>query len=1104
MKIKRTAQSILLLIPAVLTVLFLSSFFITCFTGRPVTQAKAQVQPIAAVPEIIQVYTPEAGPELIEVYTPEIGQIEPSQPTVVSTGQVAQKLTVPNENLPLSEEVPNVLPEIEHLIEPAQPPVKEGLPVLEQNSETIEAIKLPDLPSFTGVHARLLLPSAPIFYEPTVYTVDDYDSFIAPMEEVVVQDEEDPFADFFVSGEDSTIAFDNGLYFLGLYVNNEYIGDIEAEFKDGVQSLNVSELALFVGDYITDEAYKRIFSDVPSYIPIEELNKRGVETVFDSTDFTVSMNFSVEAMPIRTISINAGSINRRDAYSLSGAIVLAPAKFSVVTALGFYANYEYDIDFSALDSQLLSLSVSHKLAFWNLGFDVSYSLSSDSPYFSFGSWQGFYDFVETSQRLTFGNVGENLSNINSSSDSYDSVTSVGVSFDKDYSYGTDSAKGNQFEYSIVLVEDSNVSIEINGKEIYNRTFNAGTYRLKDFVFTQGVNMAKVTITPTAHPNDITIKYFDLGYDYRLLGKGDSTYGFSFSVPRVVGSTKVGTISLPWLDDQYLSYFMENWTATYYQQTGLTNSFTFSSDVSITPGIFSGTVSGVYASTIGTTQLQLTLGLDVDDQGPSFSSSLSHRFNVPYDSKFGTLSMGLSYSKSSVLLTSTDDPSRYITGNISYSGNLTKGIRYSVTGSMTKDSDYDAPSWSTTFSTGFSPIKNLSISGSITAAASALDVWNPSITAQVSGSYSFTPKLSGSASSSASFDPLDVVSSFGLAYRPSDNDSFSLSLSGVDFVTTEDQSLQGSWSHTGDYASFTFRQQAYDSYQKMTSTLSANTYIAYADGAFGLAKSVNEAFLLVKPIGELRDAEISVARSLDSSPEYLKRPLGSALYNNITTNTRNSIVVFGSGSSKFGTGTSSVYEINPRSRQAFVATIDVAATYTVSGMLYQADHTPYVQYSSPVYDVSIGPDGNEVLTPDQTLYLFTDIDGRYILSDVNPGNYLFDLEVEGLWYAVRFSVPEPEKGKIGKQRVFVLEDFWVSDPQIQQRLIVRDQTGKQVDAEADVFGTELATGYDASITLNTQRQLDDDTFWSEVFPSFEEVQSVEPEVVVDKPILNVAP
>jgi outer membrane usher protein len=1002
----------------------------------------------------------------------------------------------------LSEEA---LPEPKHLLEfKPTSPLHGSKQQADLVGEVVEiSPPVPDVPVFQTVSSEIMIPTQePIFFQPAVYTVEDYETFIAPQySDVPLAEEDDPFADFFVSGEDSTIAFDNGLYYLGLFVNDEYVGDIEADFVDGTQSLNVVELSLYIGDYITDETYERLFGDKLAYISLEELTNRGIETTFDSTDFSVAMSFGVEEMPIRTISISAGSINRREAYSLNGSIVLEPAVFSVATSLGFYANLEYDVDFTELSSETFSLSVSHSLALWNLGFDVYYSLSSSDTLFSFGSWSGFYDFVDTSHRLSFGNVGSNLSDIDSTS--YD-VSSVGVAFEKNYSYGKDSALGNQFEYSIVLVDESTVNIEINGKSVFERTFSAGTYRLKDFVFTQGSNIAKVIITPVSRPSDISIQYFDLGYDYRLLGKGDSVYSFSFSVPRVVDSVQVGTISLPWFNDTYLSYFLGNWTATYTQQTGVTNSFTFSSDVSVTPGIFSGTVNGVLASTVGTTQAQLTLGLDTGDEGPSLSGTLNHRFNVPYDSKLGTLSLGLVFSLPASEIDSSSTVHDYITGNFTYSGSLTDEIRFSFSGSITKNSAYDSPSWTATLSSGFSLFKNFSISGSVTLAASADDVWNPSVSGQLSGTYTANTKLSANTSSAIEFDSWDVVSSYGLTYRASEKDSFSVNLSGVDYQDAEDQALLGTWSHNGDYSSFTFRQQAYDDYSTLSSTLSANTSIAYANGAFGLGQSIGEAFLLVKPVGEMSDAEITVARSLDSSPEYLKRPLGSALYNSITTNTRNSIVVYGSGSSMFGTGTSYVYEITPRSRQAFVAKIDIAATYTISGKLYKPDHTPYVQYSSPVYKVTVGDDGKEVLTPDEMLYLFTDLDGRYIFSDVNPGNYLFDLEVDGLWYAVRFSIPEPEKGKIGKQRVFVLEDLWVSDPKLQQRLIVRNIDGTQVQSAEDVFGSTLATGYDATITLDIERKLDDDSFWSEVFPTFEEIPSIESEPVSSQPVVTAAP
>ncbi|NBK21458.1 MAG: hypothetical protein EOM68_05490, partial [Spirochaetia bacterium] len=159
---------------------------------------------------------------------------------------------------------------------------------------------------------------------------------------------------------------------------------------------------------------------------------------------------------------------------------------------------------------------------------------------------------------------------------------------------------------------------------------------------------------------------------------------------------------------------------------------------------------------------------------------------------------------------------------------------------------------------------------------------------------------------------------------------------------------------------------------------------------------------------------------------------------------------------------------------------------LSGILLKSDKSPYEQYSSPVYTLSTNAEGQEVMTRDDALYLFTDQDGRYILSDVLPGDYLFDLKVDDLWYAVRFTVPEVQAGKTGKDRVLLLEQFWVSDPALELRLIVKDAfTQEQVQEEVDVFGTELVTGYDATLTLDIVERIDEEKFWKIIFPPFEQ-------------------
>lgn len=327
---------------------------------------------------------------------------------------------------------------------------------------------------------------------------------------------DDFFADFFVVGEDAVIQYEDGFYYLGLYVNNEIIGgDIEVEFVGEQRLLNTNELSQYIGPYITDAANQRLFSDGLEYISLEELQSRNIDARYDAAEFAVYLQFSLDDMPERTISITSRSINRRDQYGISGgAIVLEPAKFAVASSLSLYGMLDYDADFSAINQKLLSLSVSNRISTLGIGLNFYYSLSSIQPYFNPGTWNGFYDFVESSHRLSFGHVGTNLSNKNLSS-----YTNVGFTFEKNYAYGTERAKGNQFEYRIVLVEPSEVKITINGgEEVFKRSFQAGTYRLRDFVFTQGANQIKITIIPDSHPEDERVEYVDMAMTTACLAR----------------------------------------------------------------------------------------------------------------------------------------------------------------------------------------------------------------------------------------------------------------------------------------------------------------------------------------------------------------------------------------------------------------------------------------------------------------------------------------------------------------------------------------------------------------------------------------------------------
>ncbi|MDX9916093.1 MAG: hypothetical protein RBS49_09405, partial [Sphaerochaeta sp.] len=195
-------------------------------------------------------------------------------------------------------------------------PIEE--PIVEEEVVEVEPEEPPPPP----------IPPVPFLFEPMVMSEDEYNLFYAePFDDSFVED--DFWADFFIVGEDSVVAYDDGFYFLNLFVNDERVGDVEVEFEGETRWINSEELFFYVNPHITRAASERIFGDNLPSLSLEQLNERGVQASYDSSAFAIYLTFSLEDMPERMVSITTTSINRRQQYGMSGAVVLKPVKLAV-------------------------------------------------------------------------------------------------------------------------------------------------------------------------------------------------------------------------------------------------------------------------------------------------------------------------------------------------------------------------------------------------------------------------------------------------------------------------------------------------------------------------------------------------------------------------------------------------------------------------------------------------------------------------------------------------------------------------------------------------------------------------------------------------------
>ncbi|MBR5668120.1 MAG: hypothetical protein IKX15_00750, partial [Spirochaetales bacterium] len=672
---------------------------------------------------------------------------------------------------------------------------------------------------------------------------------------------------------------------------------------------------------------------------------------------------------------------------------------------------------------------------------------------SIGNWSAYMDFPNENLRLSFGNVGNS---------GFSAGSPFGFTLEKSYGYGTGSAMSNQYAQSITLTEDSVVDIKINGNSVFTKTLSLGQYRLTDFAFVQGANDIVVTIHPVAMGEDTSadrVEYYKQDYDTSLMARGESVWRFGATIPKISQTKDADnnygfgfvTPDLPQMaltrDEEgrfrgtkvsMVNIYNLSALSVFWEQTiGLTHSYTQAQSFSFVfeqkgsesdaPGeysaTFNGTVSGIIASAIGTTRATVNGTLSSSGSGRnSISINVSHGFvyqilkplslsgsltKVSGSYPVASLNLGYSFSISKMRMGLSSNFSWQIKRHEEqkiilnqFSGNLSMGTNLGKHGSF-----------------------SLNVSGSYNA-ASLGQKWMVYATASLSYSYG-----SASVNSSVSYnrslpdsdrDP-SLVGNIGLYYRPgsTSRNSFQANISNIDLYMTMDpfnwrkevkdmlnHTAALTWSHSGDVMSFSVRQQFSSSYTRFNTSISINTALAYADGYFALTNSLYGPFMIVAPQKSLKGATISVSNAMDSSASVSRKTFGNVLYTRLSMYKGNNIMVFASSGSLFTSSGSFLFKVTPVARQGFLAKISLEASIAVSGMLRHNPTSVYDSYSSPIYNVVIGKDGVSVesMEINKDSYFFTDVDGRYILSDLKSGVYMIDLNIDGQWYAAFFEIP----------------------------------------------------------------------------------------------------
>ena len=418
------------------------------------------------------------------------------------------------------------------------------------------------------------------------------------------------------------------------------------------------------------------------------------------------------------------------------------------------------------------------------------------------------------------------------------------------------------------------------------------------------------------------------------------------------------------------------------------------------GLFGASVSGILATGIGTTRASLNGSISTMNPG---RNSLSVNFSQSFvASVLKPLSLSGSYSVTRDVHTLSLNTGYSVgVSGVRVGLSFSTSYRIPASGSVKIDRPWTY-SGSVSVGTSFGKSGSFSMNASI----------NQDMVFYATASLTYSIGQNSMNASVTTNNGKSFTGNAGWYYRPGrdSHNNFQVNISNINFSSPMNHTLSASWSRSGDLYSMSLRQQASNRYTRFSTSVSFNTALAFADGAFALTNSLYGPFMIVSPASSLKGATLSVSSTASTDTGTNRKTFGNVLYTRLAMYRANNIVVYASNGSLFTSAGSFLFKVTPYARQGFLARITLEASVAVSGVLRQNSETVYDSYSSPIYAVTLAEDGVSVenIEIDRSSYFFTDVDGRFILSDLKSGLYMIDLNINGQWYGAFFEIPTVEK------------------------------------------------------------------------------------------------
>ena len=858
--------------------------------------------------------------------------------------------------------------------EPAAPPAEEEMTVLEK-------AEVPSVP--------VLFSSSKLVEEETYMpAAASYD--------------EDFWASFYIAGEDDLV-LEDGIYYMGLFVNGGYACDVPVQVTGGEISVSSKELGSYLYGVLTEEAYNRVFARNDAYLSIDYLDSVMVSASCNTEEYRIDLSFLGSDLPLQILSLRGNTLSRMYSRPISGGINLEPADFVLSSRYQLSFGISSFRSFSWRDLLQFYLTSNNSARLWDLYLDFNYyvdfGLSQNS--FRMGNYKFHVDFPDEMIRVQWGTVAPDLLSPDG--------TAVGIRFDKSLSYGYRNARRrSQVERMISIDTESQVTVYNDDRQIYSNVLQPGQYRLEDFTLYTGTNRIRIVIKPLDGSEETEIT-MDINYSYSLLAPGEVYYGAAVATGRQILSDPseftAGAVRLPLGSSRYLEYDARNITASGYIRAGLTESLSLDATLALKNApegerIFNPSAAIALqltqANALGTTRYNLNVTEEFFRFGeklalPYLYARVGHQI-ITGIKAFNSVNAAVTY-------TGNDSYAGYdnrLSFSLGFSGTL--GILgYSVNGNTGFDVPFESPSYSISGSFYFNPARSFTVSSTVT--LSGYENQAPGLSWTVYGSYRFGK---GSVNAVASSSRYSVTASADFGDHDVSFIAETRSLSNFN-----DYSFEAGYAYSGDYLRIGVEAGAYDGLRNGGLDFTLSTATLFADGLFTVSSYIPSNFILIKQEGALRNNSLSIGAVGSSSSSETSDLWGVSLYSGIPNSGGTSFSLYSQNpDSTFGNFASFDLNVPNSTRTGYVLKISAENKYTVSGVVETADGELWINGSSPLYSLSF-EDGTAVLEGTEE-YLFTDSDGRFIVSNLTPGLYAFDVPSESGWVLEFFRVIADEE------------------------------------------------------------------------------------------------